>query len=889
MKRKSNPMSLPRTLHLLGLLTAMVAVAWPSIPTAHAQSEGLGKRAKPQFVLSASHGRRVDDDAASDGRSEQSRAGVFSSGREIYEWTVPKGVPRAAYRIALDVRTGGAEADPTNFVSTYSLQVLGTPGRRRTAKTEVIRFKLPSGERPRRTSDRWPVYRGRIVSTVPVVCGAGDRIRIAASAQWAQVHRVEAYRATGRFLLALQWRLDQEFHLFRRNQECRLNIDVRSWRPEPVSPVVEVSVIPPVGTRQVLLRRKITLDRDDGQTVPVVFTPRWNGPYFLEATMSLGGETWKAESFIGVVSVPAASKLPRDSLFGVHPGRLTRMYQTGFRWIRLWDSGDVWAVHERSGKGAWDFRRTREKVDTFRGQGFDILAVLAYSPAWASRHPEVDYSAGPGAPFPPKRIEDWADYCREYMERFRGQIQYYEVWNEPNTGNQNNLQKGFFRGSVEEYVALLKTAHETARRVDPNIRIVGGAGTGDFVTWTERVLAAGGGPYLDVLSFHGYTQPNPPEESDLEQRLVALRKVMAKYGIEDVPVWNTEAGYWMAARRGVHPLTNQELRAMAPPETSPNWKATWPYRPVSEDAAASWTVRHYVLNAAHGVRRLFWYSSFRSRFPLLCHDGSLRLPCLSLAAAADQLKDCHWVERVELVLSRLHLHIFEDSAGAARAALWCAGERPQTIVFPGISRESLRVFDRWGNPTDSVVKRSSEGIRIEVGENPIWLHAPRSWLQQARLAASDVVIPVTDCFVVNEVNPKRPVKEHTSRPHHGNRRVFGLPDRGDALGWRLRGIEPGLYDIEIELRTGLRESPWSCLPWYEVAVVTRAGKTPLRLEPSQSRQRQPEIVPGERGGGRVYGWARADRPVRLKSGDEIHVVLRKGFGLVGGLHLRKRQ
>jgi len=849
------------------LFTAIAAAGLPLPP------------GKPLFSLSGSAAKRVDRFAAGETDNERPPPAVFRRGREVYEWRVPDGLRRQPCVFVLKVRTGNNSADHINLVSTYRLWVV-RDGR----EIEDVRFECLDGEVPAKTSKRWPVYTGRIVGRTPVDLGPGDRIRIAATGTWAQVHDVWAYPAPPRMTLALELVVDRPFHLFRRSEEVRAAAVLRSWRPEAADVRFETFVESPYGDRSRICNRRIRLAPNGRERIELAFHPRFSGPHYLIGRMTCGDETWKSEAAVGVVSVPRAIDLSRDSIFGVHPGGLTHMYQAGFKWIRLWDSGDVWAVHERAGKGRFDFSRTRAKVEEFRRQGFEVLAVLAYTPAWASRHPEIGYHAGAGASFPPKRLRDWRDYCREYMTRFKGLIRCYEVWNEPNTGNANNLHRGFFRGSVTDYVNLLRAAYETARSVDPDIRIIGCSGTGDFLKWTEQVLAAGGGRYMDVLSFHAYTNPRSPEEANVEGRLEELRRIMARYGLNDMPIWNTETGYWMAHRIGVRPATAAQLLAQAPPECAPDWKRSWPYRPVPEDVAAAWTVRHYVLNAAHGVRRLFWYSSIMSGFPLLCSDGTLRLPCFSIAAAAEQLDGFHWGGRMDFGLSRLHLHLFQKG-GETRAAAWFAGDGCRDLLFPG--EAEFRAFDIWGNPV-SPFQRNGGHVLLRVKRDPIWLHGRRRWFQDARVRSADLVIPVTDCRVVRQVNPDRPVKEHTSPCYHGNRRVFGLPDKGDAIGWRLGAIQAGVYDVEIELRTGSKGALWSCLPWYRVTAVTRLGEFEFPLVPIGDSARNPEVIPGPEGGGRAYGWARVGRPMALEPGDEVRVELRDGFGFVGALRLRER-
>jgi hypothetical protein len=147
---------------------------------------------------------------------------------------------------------------------------------------------------------------------------------------------------------------------------------------------------------------------------------------------------------------------------------------------------------------------------------------------------------------------------------------------------------------------------------------------------------------------------------------------------------------------------------------------------------------------------------------------------------------------------------------------------------------------------------------------------------------------VDDCHVVHEQDPARPVKNHTSPAYHGDRRVFGLPDAGDAIGWRLTGISPGQYQVEVELRTGDAANLYGSLTWYQVEVGDGDQHTPLQLAPVEASQPQPQAITTKEGGDRAYGWARAGAPVWLGPTQEIRVTLAAGFGFVGALRLREQ-
>lgn len=106
------------------------------------------------------------------------------------------------------------------------------------------------------------------------------------------------------------------------------------------------------------------------------------------------------------------------------------------------------------------------------------LWTLALSPPWASTDPSIKY----GTPVP-KKVQWWAEYVRQCVSRYKDDCKYWEIWNEPNPQTAipvDQVYSGYFKGTIEDYVELLKAAYITAKRVDPQCKIVGICGTGNY-------------------------------------------------------------------------------------------------------------------------------------------------------------------------------------------------------------------------------------------------------------------------------------------------------------------------------------------------------------------------------------------------------------------------
>jgi hypothetical protein len=254
-----------------------------------------------------------------------------------------------------------------------------------------------------------------------------------------------------------------------------------------------------------------------------------------------------------------------------------------------------------------------------------------------------------------------------------------------------------------------------------------------------------------------------------------------------------------------------------------------------------------------------------------------------VATAASELEGFTYWRRIDLGLRRLHLHLFR-SGNQVKGVIWYADRGTRDVAFRGPVPASA--LDIWGNPLELV--HTADGVRISAGRDPVLIAAPAAFFDTARLQGRELLFPIDDAHVVREVNPDHPVKDHSSPSYHGDRRVFGLPDANDAVGWKLTGIAPGTYQIELELRTGDADGLYRDLGSYEVTVVSGATSTPVQLVPVDDPQHQPKAITTKEGGNRAYGWARGQTPVRLEPTNEIHVTVKQGFGFVGSLILREQ-
>jgi hypothetical protein len=267
--------------------------------------------------------------------------------------------------------------------------------------------------------------------------------------------------------------------------------------------------------------------------------------------------------------------------FGMHAhwvGSPTRLPPHVGSW-RLWDARVQWA-HVEPERGQFDFRLLDQYVEIASRSNVALLLPLGLTPAWASNRPTERSSYKPGNAAPPTDPLAWINYVETVARRYRGRIAAYEMWNEPDVPS-------FYSGSIPELVELQRLAHEAVKRVDPAAVFVSAAPSANL-KWFEKYLDAGGATPADVIGFHFYTPSSRPEA--IIHFAERVRGMLSQRGVSK-PIWNTETGWRIAQRKPPSVLAGP---------------TTW--TELTEKEAANFILRSWLLAAASGIERYYWYA-----------------------------------------------------------------------------------------------------------------------------------------------------------------------------------------------------------------------------------------------------------------------------------------
>lgn len=249
--------------------------------------------------------------------------------------------------------------------------------------------------------------------------------------------------------------------------------------------------------------------------------------------------------------------------------------------LRVWDAGVVWNQVEKS-PGVYDFSRLDAIVKSAREHKAQVLIVLGQTPAFHSKHPKKVGAYGPGASSMPD-LAAWTAYVKAVVDRYNAPDVAFQVWNEANV-------EGYWSGSYRQMAQLTAAAKSVVDGVTPRPVLVSpamvvrtlGARAGLRLLYAESVDGVRMADLVDVISLQLY-----PEDGEGLERKAALlteaRRILGLQGVPaDKPIWDTEINFGLS---GGDPAT-----------------------PASPEDQMTNVAMSYLLDAADGVQRVYWYA-----------------------------------------------------------------------------------------------------------------------------------------------------------------------------------------------------------------------------------------------------------------------------------------
>ncbi len=386
-------------------------------------------------------------------------------------------------------------------------------------------------------------------------------------------------------------------------------------------------------------------------------------------------------------------RVPR-TYFGLHDRSMESYQHLDVGSLRLWDAHVTWREIETS-PGVFDWTVLDSYVRAAQQHHTEVMLVLAMTPSFY----------GPAPTLAPRLMSHYRDFVRAVMLRYRsfeGQrgISAYQVWNEGNVSWS-------WTGTPETLAGITRTVWRIHRQVDPGATIVAPSFAVRMPS-QRRWLSAyesqrvGGHPVrhfydANALSIYPRTtygaRIGGPEDS---MRLVGrVRRVLARDGVPPAtPLWATEVNYG---------VTGQPTAAT----------------PISERRQVANVIRTYLLGAARGLARMYWYRYDWNSISPANGGGTLGNTLLSVPGSPSQMTPAgaalttaeDWL-RGRLVAARGHQPCDRSKrgtytcvvryGGGVRRILWNP-DRPVRVPFP---RRAVAV-QRAGEATTAVSRRHS--------------------------------------------------------------------------------------------------------------------------------------------------------------------------------------
>jgi hypothetical protein len=414
---------------------------------------------------------------------------------------------------------------------------------------------------------------------------------------------------------------------------------------------------------------------------------------------------------------PLATNLCPASPFGINTAfgpdtpdldaRLKAMQEAGIKWGR---QDFTWRRIERA-PGEYDWSGYDRLVERCRQHGVLLFGNLTYAPKFHD-------------PRTPAGVEAYARFAAAAVRRYTGQVDDWQIWNEPNGG--------YWPGSAEEYARLLAAAGQAIHAANPKARVLGLNSAFCDVRFAAAVLRQVPHDCFDIACFHPYRPPNAPEDPFdwwmLDQYVKSWNKttLTAEYPLVRMTLLEQAAEL------------DRVVRQFGP--AKPLWitEMCWnthlhPYG-VSELRQADLLVRLYVLGIASGqIGKIFWWTlkdggsrqfDQADMVGLMRADLSPKYAYHAYAVMTRHLEGKRWL-RNDVFGPEVFVCAFRDEAsGEDTLVAWA--NRPRAYIRVSNTARGLDCYDLFGTrrhvPHDPVRTGS---LPVPLGESPIYIVGAR--------------------------------------------------------------------------------------------------------------------------------------------------------------------
>jgi hypothetical protein len=515
------------------------------------------------------------------------------------------------------------------------------------------------------------------------------------------------------------------------------------------------------------------------------------------------------------------------------------------RWVIYWDSVETQCT---SPTATYDWSQVDPVVNADLAQGLTIDAILLGTPSCdatpattttrssvAAPHgglsgiagdataPPVNlyqptFADGTDTWWPGKAINPnnpWARFVNAAVTRYHGQIENWEIWNEPDFSQ-------FWTGSLTDYVRLLKVAYLAAHAADSSAQIlVGGmmywqwanqynqeqAWLSQFLAQdTQDPTAAANGYYFDVIPWHWYSR-----SSDSYTHTLTAEALLASYGITGKEVWINETNAPACNETDVTDYVNCN-------DYPGGSGQTWADGYATDYEQASYIIQSIAYGLAAGANRVFEFQlqddGNGEAFGMYRNDGSVRPLYQAYQLAVQYLKGYATASA-------------SSANGTEQITFGVPGPNPHrtTVLFNNTGQTATATLVAAGGPASAVSLIQQDGTQQTLAPASSYAVSLPPATDNRNFDvpwnSSDYIIGGPTMFLVESLPPDTtpPHSAVTAALPQGNPVTFQVSWSGsDPGGW-------GVLDYSIQVRDVTSGTVWT--NWLTNTTTTTGVYTPV--------------------------------------------------------------
>lgn len=390
----------------------------------------------------------------------------------------------------------------------------------------------------------------------------------------------------------------------------------------------------------------------------------------------------------------------------------------------------------------WDYLANFEKeLRDMSDSGTRPVVLIKDSPYWALDPAAVDKDGNPTScgRIAPDRYDDFAAFVKEIVNRYKTDeynVHDWEIGNEPDVdptlvpkdyifGCWGDIDDTAYYGGYE-FGQMLIVVSQAIKEADPSARVwVGGLllaqpnttdpAHGKPENFLRGILAAGAGPYIDVVPYHWHpsywggtddydNSANTPWDAlggGILGKARFLRQIMADYGVSK-PVFLNESGF------GCIPSSeNQNSIWCDPPEA------------LFYENQAYYIVRTYVRGLSEDVMGMIWYSINGPgwRNSGLLNELQQPRPAYNAYKHLVQRLGSQAYQSKPNYGAGIEAYTFTRQSQRTDVLWAIEASTSFTVTVPGSA--FIAAYDLFGNPIDS--QPTGDGYPIPVGFSPVYI------------------------------------------------------------------------------------------------------------------------------------------------------------------------